>query len=266
MDYEEIDLPVFTCSSRDYVRSKAPVTRHVLPDLKTPGSSIDRLFQRTCGSKLHDTSENLRYKGYVQGIGDVTVADRDAPKVDRFGQLVGITPRLVKDFMKVIDDCVHELQKSFRDGLQEKCRVGAINIASGWSKVFEADLFSGFEKATKEAIKKVLKEVEESAALGLKERAKLNKLWKRHVLPWRRLWVLSATLSIPNKRKELRTKWKNPIHAAPLKLRFLRKHRGTTGRLANQVSHTLKTNNKTMPMTSMAMIEAKTENSATTFN
>ncbi len=45
-------------------------------------------------------------------------------------------------------------------------------IASSWSKVFEADLFSGFEKATKEAIKKVLKEVEESAALGLKERAK----------------------------------------------------------------------------------------------
>ncbi|THG94658.1 hypothetical protein EW026_g6853 [Hermanssonia centrifuga] len=289
-NYEEIDLPVFTCSSRDYVRLKGQVKGDGDPACftKFEDTGIPELqkwcHQLTVSSReraarnfmTHLKTFATSVKGYVQGIGDVTVADRDAlrekwesilpddddddeadpfggfgggwassddpfdlpglaelanplgnalytmqnkaPKVDRFGELVGITPRLVKDFMKVIDDCVHELQKSFRDGLEEKCRVGAINaaaaaletsdnfaasmhwgtyratlrrhgswrqdlnvelsnpftrqIASSWSKVFEADLFSGFEKATKEAIKKVLKEVEESAALGLKERAK----------------------------------------------------------------------------------------------
>lgn len=45
-------------------------------------------------------------------------------------------------------------------------------IASTWSQVFEADLFASFEKATHAAITQVLKEVEDSAALGLKERAR----------------------------------------------------------------------------------------------
>ena len=45
-------------------------------------------------------------------------------------------------------------------------------IASSWSKVFESDLFGSFEKATVDAIRKLVKEVEDSAPLGLKERAK----------------------------------------------------------------------------------------------
>ena len=45
-------------------------------------------------------------------------------------------------------------------------------IASSWSKVFEADLFASFEKATTTAISGLLQEVETSAALGLKERAR----------------------------------------------------------------------------------------------
>lgn len=45
-------------------------------------------------------------------------------------------------------------------------------IASSWSKVFEADLFASFEKATVEAVDKLLTDIEASAALGLKERAK----------------------------------------------------------------------------------------------
>ncbi|THH33781.1 hypothetical protein EUX98_g424 [Antrodiella citrinella] len=206
---------------------------------------------------------------YVQGIGDVTVVDREimrekwessmpddhedpfhdfmmpfdmsglnltgladqilggsslykmaehAPKVDRFGEPVGVTPRLIKDFQKVVDDCVHHLQNSFRDGLEEKCQAGAANaanaavetsdsfaasmhwatyratlrrhgswrqdlnvelgnpftrqIASSWSKVFETDLFASFEKAANDTIKALLKEIEDSATIGLKERAK----------------------------------------------------------------------------------------------
>lgn len=45
-------------------------------------------------------------------------------------------------------------------------------IAGAWSKVFEADLFGGFEKATNTAIAGLMKEIEESAALGLKERVR----------------------------------------------------------------------------------------------
>ncbi|OBZ71936.1 hypothetical protein A0H81_08311 [Grifola frondosa] len=38
------------------------------------------------------------------------------------------------------------------------------NIASSWSKVFEADLFASFEKAATSAINKLLEDVEKSAA------------------------------------------------------------------------------------------------------
>lgn len=45
-------------------------------------------------------------------------------------------------------------------------------IASSWSKLFESDLFGSFEKATNDVIRQLVKEVEDSAPLGLKERAK----------------------------------------------------------------------------------------------
>ena len=47
-------------------------------------------------------------------------------------------------------------------------------IASTWSKIFETDLFADFEKATNNAISVVIKEIEASAALGLKERARIQ--------------------------------------------------------------------------------------------
>lgn len=46
------------------------------------------------------------------------------------------------------------------------------NIASSWAKVFESDLFASFEKSTKAAIEKLLKEIENSAPVGLKDRTK----------------------------------------------------------------------------------------------
>lgn len=45
-------------------------------------------------------------------------------------------------------------------------------IASSWQKVFEADLFASFEKHTLDVIDKLLKDVQETAAPGLKERAR----------------------------------------------------------------------------------------------
>ena len=45
-------------------------------------------------------------------------------------------------------------------------------IASSWSKIFEADLFASFEREATAVIQRLLADVEASAAAGLKERAK----------------------------------------------------------------------------------------------
>ena len=38
-----------------------------------------------------------------------------------------------QDFMAVVDKCVDDLQRLFRDGLEEKCRLGAVNAATAAS-------------------------------------------------------------------------------------------------------------------------------------
>ena len=48
------------------------------------------------------------------------------------------------------------------------------SIAHSWGRVFELDLFGPFEAAAVEGINKLLNEVEDSAALGLKDRAKVQ--------------------------------------------------------------------------------------------
>jgi hypothetical protein len=48
------------------------------------------------------------------------------------------------------------------------------NIAHSWSKVFESDLFASFRTSTVDVINTLIKEVEETAAPGLKDRAKLQ--------------------------------------------------------------------------------------------
>ncbi|OBZ71962.1 Nuclear GTPase SLIP-GC [Grifola frondosa] len=191
-NYDEIDLPVFTCSSRDYVRLKGQVKGDGDPTCfsKIEDTCIPELqewcHQLTVSSReraarnflthLKTFSNSVRI--YVQGIGDVTQSDREAmrekwessmaedvpdfmddgwdssdpyddellaalasygggglfsmnkrqTKVDKYGEPVGVTPRLVKDFIKVIDDCVQELQNRFSDGLEEKCQLGALSV------------------------------------------------------------------------------------------------------------------------------------------
>ena len=46
------------------------------------------------------------------------------------------------------------------------------NIAASWQQVFEADLFAAFESAALGVINKLVKDVENSAALGLQDRVK----------------------------------------------------------------------------------------------
>ncbi|KAI0758261.1 Dynamin family-domain-containing protein [Irpex lacteus] len=291
-DYNAINLPVFTCSSRDYVRLKGqvqgdgdPTCFSKVEDTGVPALQ-DWCHHLTVASRERAARNFLTHlrtfansvKVYLEGSADVTQADREAlkeawessipddasdgdifgagwassddlldlpglamladplgshgglyslnsttrkePKVDRYGELVGVTPRLVRDFADVVEDCVDELKKKFQDGLAEKCRIGATNaasaavetsdnfaasmhwatyratlrrhgswrqdlnvelsnpftrqIASTWSQVFEADLFGGFEKATNDAIAKLMKEIEDSAAPGLKDRVRVQ--------------------------------------------------------------------------------------------
>ncbi|KAH9943050.1 uncharacterized protein BXZ73DRAFT_40115 [Epithele typhae] len=285
-DYSSIDLPVFTCSARDYVRMKGQVKGDGDPTCftSTKDTGIPALqewcHQLTISSRsraarnflthLSTFSKNVR--AFLQGIGEVTEADRltmktkweskmagmdpfydqfdpyydsaeedDDDGMDDFmnlppglqpqffykmkqtkvgpdGEPVGITPRLIREFQTVIDACVEELQERFRDGLEERCHLGALNaasaavqtsdtfaasmhwatyratlrrhgswrqdlnveltnpftrqIASSWSKVFEADLFVSFEQASNEVIQRLLSDIESSAAAGLKDRAK----------------------------------------------------------------------------------------------
>ncbi|KAJ7276327.1 hypothetical protein B0H12DRAFT_1084814 [Mycena haematopus] len=187
-DYSAIDLPVFTVSSRDYVRIKKQVkgdgeptcfsnVRDTgIPELQTwchhlTKSSRERAaktFLRQLGAFANDV------KHYVNGIGQVTDDDRNslrekwesgeqdavesesesesidsdpfaallggggglyrmplepAPKRDRDGQLIGITPRLVAEFGEIVIASVESLKDHLRDGLEEKCRVGAANAA-----------------------------------------------------------------------------------------------------------------------------------------
>lgn len=48
------------------------------------------------------------------------------------------------------------------------------HIASSWSKIFESDLFSALEAGVERKIAKLLKDVEDSAAHGLKDRVKFQ--------------------------------------------------------------------------------------------
>ncbi|KAJ6539274.1 hypothetical protein B0H19DRAFT_1178148 [Mycena capillaripes] len=202
-DYDAIDLPVFTCSSRDYVRIKKQVKGDGEPTCfsNVRDTGIPEL-QRWCHSLTKSSRERaaktfLKHLGafaddvkqYVAGIGEVTAADRESlrekwesgeqeaaepiddddpfaailgggglytmpksvPKLDRYGQPIGVTPRLVAEFGKVIETSVSSLKTHLRDGLEERCRVGAVNaaaVAVSTSDEFAASMHWGSYRAT----------------------------------------------------------------------------------------------------------------------
>ncbi|KAK0206486.1 Dynamin family-domain-containing protein [Desarmillaria ectypa] len=274
-DYDAIDLPVFTCSSRDYVRLTKQVEGDGDPACfsNVEDTGIPAL-QEWCHALTLSSRErsarnflahlqtfSVSIQTYMNGISGVTATDREAlrskwestdedldqddqfqlddddpyaailggglyniketvPKADAYREAVGITPRLVKDFTKVIEDNVENLKEKFREGLEDKCRTGAAqasaaavitsdelaasmhwgtyratlrrhgsfrrdlnvellapftkNIAASWGKLFETDLFESFERTTLQTIRKVLMDVENSAAPGLKDRTKIQ--------------------------------------------------------------------------------------------
>ncbi|KIK65342.1 hypothetical protein GYMLUDRAFT_70455 [Collybiopsis luxurians FD-317 M1] len=214
-NYDAINLPVFTCSSRDYVRLTNQVkgdgeptcfsdkTSTGIPDLQAWCHTLTIASRTRAVKNFYNllktfaTSISL----FVSGIGGVTLEDRrtlqdkwesqfddgeggghynlpeayhdpfdaymqghlgyhellsmgnmmKAPKVDDAGELVGITPRLNKEFAKLIGECEDQLKMKFKDGLEDKCRVGASLSASGaveLSDYFAASMHWGTYRAT----------------------------------------------------------------------------------------------------------------------
>ncbi|KAJ6614316.1 hypothetical protein B0H10DRAFT_2045676 [Mycena sp. CBHHK59/15] len=195
-DYNAIDLPVFTCSSRDYVRLKKQVKGDGEPscfsNVKDTGIPALRAWchSLTISSReraarnfiAHTFTFATGVKQYVAGIGDVTAADREAlrerwesgeqevdpaeqlddedpfaailgggaslytmtgsvPKVDRYGEPIGITPRLTAELQTVVESSISQLKEHLRDGLEERCRIGAANAAG--AAVTTSDDFAG---------------------------------------------------------------------------------------------------------------------------
>ncbi|KAF7352854.1 Nuclear GTPase SLIP-GC [Mycena venus] len=279
-DYSLIDLPVFTVSSRDYVRIKKQVKDDGEPTcfsnvrdtgipgtyLVVPGWTLTVTHPLQMCKSGATTSPNphasvlpkilLKHLGafandvkqYVAGIGEVTAGDRESlrekwesgeqdvpnsegdpyeddpfaailggsgnlytmpqsvPKRDRYGQLIGITPRLAAEFGNIVETSVTSLKDHLHDGLEERCRVGAASAADAavstsdefassmhWASyratlrrngeyrrdlnvelTFEADIFSPLLKSIVACIDKLVGDVERSAAPGLKDRTKLQ--------------------------------------------------------------------------------------------
>ncbi|KAJ7507726.1 hypothetical protein B0H11DRAFT_1968347 [Mycena galericulata] len=205
-DYDTIDLPVFTVSSRDYVRIKKQVKGDGEPtcfsNVRDTGipELQDWCHNLTQASREHAAKRFLEHlvvfannvKQYVSGIGEVTAADREslrdrwesgnqevgdagelndedpfaailggggglytmsrtAPKVDRYGEPIGIAPRLLKEFGEVVETSVSQLKDHLRDGLEERCRVGAASAAGAavsTSDDFASSMHWGSYRAT----------------------------------------------------------------------------------------------------------------------
>ncbi|KAG1907278.1 uncharacterized protein F5891DRAFT_940152 [Suillus fuscotomentosus] len=208
-NYDDIDLPVFTCSSRDYVRITGQVKGDGdpscfsnledtgIPSLRQWCHKLTISSRSRAAKQFHTHLKTFAnsVRVYVDDIGDVTIADReslrekwestpqggegmyddedededeDMPhwhgspdpmsvhlfqpyrgtmsralmdarlfsmnnqsslKVDARGEPIGVTPRLVKEFGIHVEKSVSDLQDLFRDGLEDKCRVGAANAA-----------------------------------------------------------------------------------------------------------------------------------------
>ncbi|KAG2047441.1 hypothetical protein BDR06DRAFT_985189 [Suillus hirtellus] len=260
-NYDEVDLQVFTCSSRDYVRITGRIERDGDPSCfsniaDTGVPALQQWCHRLAIGNQHRAAKQYHLqlkifansvRAYTDGTSDATVADSKALrekwesveggqgpalydglksamnntpriKMDPYGEPTGITPRLVKDFGACVERCVSDLQGLFHDGLEDKCRAGAVkaaqgavqcvdefaesmhwntyratlrrhgswhrdlnvelltpftrNIASSWSALFESDLFTPLSSAVTECVKKLLADVEVSAAAELKERAR----------------------------------------------------------------------------------------------
>ncbi|KAG7449283.1 uncharacterized protein BT62DRAFT_1073772 [Guyanagaster necrorhizus] len=94
--------------------------------LRSKWESTDRKLDQDDQFQLNDDDPYAAILG-----GGLCSMKETALKVDACGEAIGITPRLVKDFAKVIEDNVENLKDKFREGLEDKCRVGAAQASAG---------------------------------------------------------------------------------------------------------------------------------------
>ncbi|KAG8929017.1 hypothetical protein FRC01_005056, partial [Tulasnella sp. 417] len=174
-----------------------------------------RLQQPAPAQNLYDAGFDLdRYlAGYEAMVEPQALAP---PREPTPANPDGVAPVLKEKFTDLVDEAVSNLHDIFKDGLEEKLKIGSAtasamayetsmnfgnsmhwatyrahlrrdgvfrrdlnadlclpltsSIAKSWGEVFEQDLFAEFGRRTTQAIEKVIEEIKDSAAPGLRER------------------------------------------------------------------------------------------------
>lgn len=120
-------IKTFATSVQTYVRGIGDVT------------AVDREKLRVLWETPQELDQDYGYDGHAGMLDDdedpfaailgtanpLYTMKAPAARVNERGQTVGVALRLAQDFSKVIDKSVDELQELFKDGLDEKCRLGA---------------------------------------------------------------------------------------------------------------------------------------------
>ncbi|KAF6763821.1 hypothetical protein DFP72DRAFT_873491 [Ephemerocybe angulata] len=149
-DYQFVDLPVFTCSSRDYMRlsgqlkgdgeascfsnkhdTEIPALQKWCHQLTLPARErAAKAFLH----KLRNLAQNV--KVYIERIqnGQIAGVNRSALRLKWESSVApeGVARRLSREFSVLSNKCILDLQQCFRDGLEEKCKAGvelAVNSA-----------------------------------------------------------------------------------------------------------------------------------------
>ncbi|KAF5393772.1 hypothetical protein D9757_000094 [Collybiopsis confluens] len=102
------------------------------------------------GAALHEDPFTAFMEGVI-GYDDLIAIPKKEPKFDKTGEFAGITPRLNKEFANLIDGCVDQMKAKFKDGLEDKCRIGASESASSaveLSDSFAASMYWSSYRAT----------------------------------------------------------------------------------------------------------------------
>lgn len=144
-------IKTFAQSVQSYVQGIGDVTAIDRASLRQKWES--RGFDdppRSNANAVFDDPLQAILAGLGGGLGaGLYTLNEPEPKMEADGQLIGITPRLCKvshrslsfeiassksnhlqEFAQLVDGCVRDLQKNFKDTLEDKCRVGAANVSS----------------------------------------------------------------------------------------------------------------------------------------
>ncbi|KAF8310147.1 hypothetical protein DL93DRAFT_2062306 [Clavulina sp. PMI_390] len=125
-------IKVFANSVRAYLRAGEGVTaedRQVLRDLyETRLADPMGIYGDAEDDEEDDEEDDYDEFGYpIPGAFDARPKMNGTPQNPK---VVGITAQLATAFGEVANDCVRGLKEKFRDGLEDKCQVGAANAAA----------------------------------------------------------------------------------------------------------------------------------------